>query len=239
VLSIETNIKDKIASYNIVTNCKFEYKGYNVIQDEELWDLIDPKFEYQFLYKKSWLKQQILKLSCDKIKSNNILIVDCDVFFMKPIKLIHKNKFNFYMANEYHKSYFNTNKYILNLDKQTEKSFISDFIVFNSSILKNLKQDIEKQNNDYWVSTLENYLGNDSNFKTLTKMEFPLFSEYELYGSYVYKNYKSSINSLINPIDYKMWLHLDLDKIPKEPKNFLSFIKSKSKNYYQSVCRAL
>jgi hypothetical protein len=235
VLSIETNIKDKIASYNIITDRKFKYRNYNVIEDNEIWDQFDPKFEYQFLYKNNWLKQQILKLACDKIKSNNLLIIDCDVFFIKPVKLIVKNKFNFYMANEYHRSYFNTNQYLLNLDKQTEKSFISDFIIFNSNILKSLKTDIEQKNNDYWVLTLENYLSNSSNFKTLNNMEFPLFSEYELYGSYVYKNYKPLINSLISPIDYKMWIFLELDKIAKEPKKFLSFVKSKSKNYYQSV----
>lgn len=233
ILSIERNIKDKIVSRNIVSDDKFERKGFNVIHDDEIWQAIDPKYSRRTLYENFWLKQQILKLSCDTIQSGNILIVDADLFFLKPMKLIENNKFNFYMAKEFYKNYFYTNKFLLDLDKYARDSFISDFILFNTDVLKEMKSYIEKKFDDNWINVVN---------KRMIRKDRTGLSEYEMYGNFLLKHHRKLVNKLIEPIDYKLWLRLygedmpeNLAEVETNPEKFLEYVHSKSNNYYQSV----
>ena len=233
LLSLERNLKDKVASYNIVTDKKFQLDGFNVIQDEEIWEIIDPKFKNSNLYKNFWLKQQILKLSCDTIKDGNLLIVDVDLFFLKPVKFIENNKFNFYMAHEYFRPYFTTNYYLLDIKKYTRSSFVSDFIIFNADVLKEIKEYVENKFNNNWINVVQ---------KRTNQVNPNGFSEYELYGNYLLKHHPELVNDLIEPIDYKMWLFLyakdrpeNLEEVKTDPEKFLEYVHSRSENYYQSV----
>lgn len=234
IKSIEINVKTPIKSYNIVTKKKFSYKNYNVIEDREIWDLIDRELKFKSLYEYNWIKQQILKLSCDNIQKGNLLIVDADVFFLKPINFIENNKFNFYMALEYNPAYFYTNVYLSGIDKNVKESFISDFMIFNSHILRDIKSHIENYLNISWLDAI-------TSRPNITNTNFN-FSEYELYGNYMVKKYYHLINNLINPIDYKMWLNLygedmpeNLSEVETDPEKFLEYVHSRSNNYYQSV----
>lgn len=100
---------------------------------------------------------------------------------MRPIKFIENNKYNFYFANEYDERYFVMMKHILVLEKQTEKyqSFISDFCLFNTNILCELKTKIKMKYKKSWLEVIENYISN-SNI-------LPIMSEYEIYGNYFFK----------------------------------------------------
>ena len=232
VLSIDRYINDKILSYNIVTDKKFTYEGFNVIEDNDIWNVIDPQFKYKPLYDNNWIKQQIIKLSLDKICKNNILVVDADLFFLKPVTFVENNKHNFYMADEYVTLYFQTADYLCDVKKQTEKSFISDFIIFDESVLGEIKTSIEKNHDEYWVKVINDYI------KIVLKDEQCLkkgLSEYELYGNYLIQNNPEKVNNLVYPIDYQMWVHTFPDDFNCSPEKFLENISLRSNNYYQSV----
>lgn len=237
ILSIKNNIKDRIASKTIISNDIFEYPEFDVIHDDEIWQIIDPesKFKNSTIYKRRWLKQQILKLSCDKIKCDNILIVDVDLFFLKPISLLENKKFNFYMSEEYEKDYFKTNRHLLDLDKHAKNSFISDFMLFNAKILSEIRTHIEMNFDCCWLEAINSYMENLDLFGQK-------ISEYELYGNYLLKHHPYLINKMIDPVDYKMWIYLgkhfnrkNAKDLMNNPENFLEFVKSKSNNYYQSI----
>lgn len=237
VLSIKNNIKDKIVSKTIISNEIFEYPEFDVIHDDEIWKIIDPesKFKESVIYTENWLKQQIIKLFCDKIKSGNILVVDVDLFFIKPITLIENNKYNFFMALEHCEKFFETSKFLIDVDKIAEKSFISDFLLFNDKVLQEIRTKIHNKFNRNIIEVLDDYTKNFNFYKNI-------LSEYELYGNYLLKHHPYLINKMIDPVDYKMWIFLGAYFNPKNikdlinnPENFLEFVKSKSNNYYQSI----
>jgi hypothetical protein len=145
IYCVETFVQDKIVSKTIITNTYFEYNNFKVIEDEYLWSFFDADFKYKNLYyldvfSIGWTKQQILKLSLDSIIDGDILVLDADLLFLSPVKFLDNSQYNFYLATEYDKRYFLTNDYLLKLKKQTKKyqSFITDFAIFNSNILKEL-----------------------------------------------------------------------------------------------------
>jgi hypothetical protein len=233
IYSAETFLQDKIISRTIITEKYFEYKNFNIIEDEYLWSFFDSDFKYKKLYdldifSRGWTKQQILKLSLDKIFSGNILVLDADLLFLSPVKFLENGKYNFYLAHEYDERYFLTNDYLLKLQKQTKKyeSFITDFGIFNSDILKEIKIDIENMHKKCWMSVLDNYIN--------VSKELPLLSEYELYGNYVLMNKKEKVNKIIKPIDYKMRINFNNYK-NYSPEKLLQKIIDNNSNYYQCI----
>jgi hypothetical protein len=233
IYSAETFVQDKIVSKTIITNTYFEYNNFKVIEDEHLWSFFDMDFKYKNLYNLDifsigWTKQQILKLSLDKIINGDILVLDGDLIFLSPVKFLDNNKYNFYLSTEYDERYFLMNEYLLNLKKQTKKyqSFIADFGIFNSKILVELKKNIENIHEKPWLDVLSEYITNSK--------KLPLLSEYELYGNYILKYKRNIVNEIIDPIDYKM--RVDFVNYKKySPEKFILKVKENNKNYYQCI----
>lgn len=231
--SAEKFIQNKIVSKTIISEEYFTYENYNILTDEYVWKIIDPNSCHKDLYKlnifqSGWIKQQILKLGLNNIISGDILILDADLIFLQPIKLIEDDKYNFYLSHEYDERYFFTMDYLLGLKKQTKKyqSFISDFCIFNTCILEELQGKIESRHNKSWLESIQNCI-EDSHF-------LPIISEYEIYGNYVIKNHGEKLNKIIDPIDYKM--RIDFPHYKKySPKNLIRKVQSENKNYYQCI----
>ena len=74
--SIEKHVTDNILSRNIVSNALINVNGYNLIKDNDFWELLHADSRYRNLYNHNWIKQQIFKLNLDKIVTGNVLIVD-------------------------------------------------------------------------------------------------------------------------------------------------------------------
>jgi len=233
VYSISQNVQDNIVSRTIVSNLEFEYPGFDVVSDQTLWHCIDPDFKYKKLFQTNWARQQILKLSIDKIKTGKILVVDADLFFLKPVKFINHGKYNIYTSSDsdYYQPYFDTIKQLLNLNKTLSHSFITDFAVFDTDILAYLKSAIERHTHKNWINAVYDVMLDQE--KDSEQFGHGL-SEFELYGTYLYNNHYETINSVIYPVDYQTWVELPI-KLPAEPVEFLEHLRSKSKNYFQSV----
>jgi hypothetical protein len=250
----ETFIKDKIISKTIITEKYFRYEGYDTLTDQEIWNLIDSKWEYEDLYsmglyKPGWIKQQILKLSLDNFFEGDILILDADLIFLRPIKFIENKKYNFYLGYEYDERYFLMNDILLDLDKQTSKyqSFIIDFGIFNSNILKKIRNEIENKHQKYWLEVIGEYMTpsvvHENFYKNLSSkfnykeyiFKTPILSEYELYGNYFFKKYTNKINNIINTVD----INIGIIKVPDykkyTPQTLIEKLNKCTENYYSCV----
>jgi hypothetical protein len=128
-----------------------------------------------------WYYQQLLKLGASNIDSinENYIVIDADTVFLQPIPFVnYEGQFVFLKATEYHASYFENYKILLNEEPNREFSFISQYMVFNKTIVKRMFLDIEKNFNceNSWNWLIMNKIrGEDAS----------LFSEYETYGHYV------------------------------------------------------
>jgi len=233
VYCIEQNVQDKFVSRTIVADLDFEYPGFDIVTDQEIWDQIDPDFTYKKLFQSNWARQQILKLSVDKIKTGKVLIVDADLFFLKPIRFVVENKYNIYTSSEddYFKPYFDTVKFLINKNKIYSYSFVTDFALFDCDILAKLKTTIEQHTHTNWVDAINTVMLEQEDHSNYFGQGL---SEFELYGTYLYSEHFDKINSIIHPTDYQTWINLDI-KLPAKETEFLDYLRSKSKNYFQSV----
>ncbi len=234
VYSIDKFIQNRIETKTIVSDFKFEYPNFDVITDNEFWKKIDKKFKFKKLYNDTWTRQQILKLNVEKLKKGKILIVDADLIFLKKINLVEKNKFNFYTAIENNPNYFNLISILLDIDKQISQSFITDFAIFDTKVLKKIKIDIEKKHKTFYLEILQNLL--PDSLQARSSNNELLLSEYELYGNYFVRYYKQKVNQIINPKNYQGWIYLE-ENFCKNSKSseVVSHLQSITDNYYQSI----
>ena len=138
--------------------------------------------------RRGWIYQQLIKLSADRLSgTDNFLVFDADHILLKPHRFIEKGKYNFYVSNEFHEVYFNTIKQLLGekYKKGANVSFINDKMIFNKSILKDLKNDISKKSKYHWIKSI---------LDACPESSFSGFSEFETYGTYMYYNHRELFN---------------------------------------------
>lgn len=177
---------------------------------------------YGFPKRAGWYFQQLLKLGIsafDEI-SEDYLVWDADTIPLKPILLYDQDgKYNFVKADEYHKPYFNNYKLLLGEEPNREFSFISQFMIFNKTIVKELLNKIENQHHN-------KYSWDYAIMKNIRGKHGSLFSEYETYGHFIKNHYPEKCNFINLP-----WLREGTDIIgtpfPRE-KN----LRNLSKDYF-------
>lgn len=136
-----------------------------------------------------WYFQQLLKYGVYNLDSlsENYIVLDADTIILKPIEFIQNRKYNFLISEEYNMPYFVNYQNILKEDANRKFSFISQYMVFNKTILKTLLNKIEFNFNHIsswnWI-ILENLTGTTPS----------LFSEYETYGNFIKNNYPTKCN---------------------------------------------
>jgi hypothetical protein len=105
-------------------------------------------------------------------------------------------KYYFDMRIEHNIAYFRTQKNILNLPKTDERSFISEHMLIDTMVMRNLLNKIEENTTFYGDTFFEKILN------AIELDDFPIlsFSEFESYGAfvdtyypnlYIKRNYKS------------------------------------------------
>lgn len=169
-------------------------------------------------HRAGWLYQQFLKLGAPDYILNlddNFLISDSDIVFVNnPYINCQKNVFPYAKAytDEYHAPY--RKHYLKLLQEETTAgfSFINHQMVFNKKYLKKLKNNIEKLHQKIWYEAI---------IDTLDYDEFSNFSEYDLYGNWMLKNY----NGVCSEINMSI---VDYYKIPNEN----DFTECKNKNIH-------
>lgn len=178
-----------------------------------------------------WVRQQIFKLhSFLPFESSQVLVVDADLLYLKPVRLWdEQGRIFFYMENEYFKPYFEVIRDLVGLEKKAEKSFISDQMFFQAAELQALFAEVKTRHQKPFLSVLAELL--DQHPKG-----FQAFSEYELYGTYVLSRKPEMVAGLVtNPLPGlphfhlprpKDWSYEELQKSLKTPHCFLPMAPS-------------
>ena len=131
-----------------------------------------------------WTKQWAM-LNIDRfLEGETFFITDADVIFNTKTQFLHGTKRKFVIEYEYYAPYFNTIKDLTGIEKTLPKkdSFISDFMVFDSRYLRELRN-----SNNVFADT-QTWL------QVVERNKHPTdpciaFSEYELYGTWLYHHY--------------------------------------------------
>ena len=190
----------------IITNIEYDLKIDGcIIVDEKTFPFKMEDMATCFAQQKNdrngWYLQQLLKLYAGCVIDGiceNYLVIDADVFFLKPTSFIEDGKFIFTLGNEYHLPYF---EHMLTLSPTFVKepptisdaghhSGIAHHMMFNAKIVKEIFTMVEKlhDNGPFWKIFINSVVANK------TKPIHPSgASEYEIYFNYMVKNYRNNI----------------------------------------------
>jgi hypothetical protein len=142
-----------------------------------------------------WYFQQLIKLYAGKVIENileNYLVIDADVFFLKPTHFIQNGMPIFSVGDEYHIPYFAHMKRLhQKFEKVYAKSGICHHMMFNKNYIDELFKMVEDTHQKpFWqvfiLSVLEHLNYPDSTVESGA-------SEYELYFNYMIKNHRDKI----------------------------------------------
>ena len=125
---------------------------------------------------------------CNIFQDKYYLIWDSDTIPVKKVNMFNNNGNPFFdVKKEYHEPYFITMKNIFpELGKKYDFSFISEHMIINTKLMKNMINRISDNKNligDTWSEKTINCI--DINHITQSG-----FSEFETYGTFVKEHYK-------------------------------------------------
>jgi hypothetical protein len=184
------NTIDKV--YIVSTPSEFAIKFCNkysciFIDENSICEIKKNQINYPFenLDRSGWLFQQILKLNIyNIIKEENFLIFDSDTILLKKKKFIDIDRFYLSYASWVHEPYFKFIEKVIKIKPARNLSFVSHFMLFNREILRKLNNEIVKQTGIY----LNQLILKHTDYTSISG-----FSEYELYGQFLYFNYPNKI----------------------------------------------
>ena len=165
-----------------------------------------------------WYFQQLLKLYCGfYIESmlDNYLVIDADVFFLKPTQFMVNGLLAYSVGNEYHPPYFTHLALLHNtFTKQTNASGICHHMLFNKNYIKEIFDIVETfHNKPFWQIFI---------LSVKEHLNHPLYSnesgasEYELYFNYMLHNYPNLI--YVRNLNWKNLSYADY-KVGRYPAN--------------------
>lgn len=129
----------------------------------------------------AWLFQQLLKLNADTVtEMDNFLILDADTAFTRPRVFLFREKTIFDVSTERHEPYHRVYEKILKRATKFELSFVTHYMLFNKTIVGQLKAEIESIHKKRWDAVI---LENTDYTSTSG------FSEYEMYGNYLFDTF--------------------------------------------------
>ena len=122
-----------------------------------------------------WYFQQFLKIgfALSEYAKDYYLIWDSDTVPLQKISFFENNNILLNPKKEHHQPYFDTIKKLFNVDSFANYSFISEHMMIDTSIMREMISVISKDNN--WVDTI------------LSNCDYSInqsFSEFETYGTY-------------------------------------------------------
>ena len=129
-----------------------------------------------------WYYQQLLKLYTHYVIpgiSSNILILDSDTIFLKPVDFINdKGAAIFSTYRQYHKPYFQHAKRLLpNFEKVNSRSGITNYMLFQKPVLDRIFQEVESlHQKPFWKIFC--------NLVDTKDLSFAGASEFEIYFNY-------------------------------------------------------
>jgi hypothetical protein len=166
-----------------------------IIIDETIFPFTIHDLNIQFgkNTRNGWYLQQLIKMYAGIVIPGILekyLVVDCDTLFLKPTTFITQDgKYNYATGNEYHIPYFiHMNKLDTSFKKNLPVSGICHHMFFDTKIVNELINKVEKNNNNskkFWQLFLD----------VVDLKEFPKSgaSEYEIYFNYMYSYHKDKM----------------------------------------------
>jgi len=137
-----------------------------------------------------WYLQQILKIEFIRRQNEdeNILIWDSDTVPLKKLDFINERGIlEMYEGIHHpriHEPYFNTIKSILGIDREINKSFISQNMIVKSKWIVNLCDSIQEHTGEFnWINALLSRIDYNSSISA--------FSEYETIGTFINKYFNT------------------------------------------------
>ncbi|WP_028551589.1 DUF6492 family protein [Paenibacillus sp. UNC451MF] len=189
----------------------------NINYQSKTWDL------------SGWLYQQLLKLSGDTLSaSKHYLVIDADTMLIRPHVFKVGGKTVFYCRKWSQNEYFKTYKKLMGKSRKSRLSFVTHYMLFERSKVKQLKQVIESKHNRSWYSAI---------MRSMNKSKRFAFSEFETYGNFIHSTtpdkliLKPAMNRSFN------WSlnQISQSKLTSLAKKYRSISLHKRKGYRKSV----
>lgn len=143
-----------------------------------------------------WLFQQLLKLNGDTVcKSDFYLVMDADTVLIRPHIFRKGHKTVFYCRNWTQPEYYKTYLKLLKKKPSSRLSFVTHYMLFEKTKLKQLKNTIEANHQVSWYSAI---------LRNINKTKPYGFSEFETYGNFLYSKFpkgwiqKQALNKSLN-----------------------------------------
>jgi len=165
-----------------------------------------------------WLYQQFLKLAGDLISSReHFFVLDADTVLIRPQVFETNNKIIFLHSDEYILPYYDAYQKLLGYYPSTGISFVAHQMLFQRSIVSELRDAIEENNQRKpWYSAI---------YDTIDRRLISSFSEYELYGHWMMDNHR-------NAIDREYWFNYH---IPFQNDRMIQRLSSELRDRYRSI----
>lgn len=134
-----------------------------------------------------WFLQQFIKIGYAKVCPDDYYLAwDADTVPLRPISFFDKSSSKplLNLKREYVPAYFETLLHLLGLDKRCPESFITEHMLFDKTLCKNMIADIESntslRGNAFWEKCI---------YASCFEKVKQSFSEFETYGTYVMTKY--------------------------------------------------
>lgn len=206
-------------------------KGCRFVNEDTVLPITKKDIHYQSKTwdRTGWLYQQLLKLNGDTLSSSKYyMVIDADTVLIRPHVFKVGDKTVFYCRNWSQNEYFNTYRKLMGRNRSARLSFVTHYMLFEKSKVKQLKQAIESKHNTSWYSAI---------MKSMNRSKQFAFSEFETYGNFLYS---SSANKMILKPALNKSLHLSNSQITPSrmsslAKRYRSISLHKRKGYVKTV----
>ena len=170
---------------NLIINYSFEVIAEDLIISQ--WDIARVKSRLgKFENRAGWYYQQFLKLAyCSIAEQGRYVIWDADTVCLDAPIFEIEGKFVFTPSRERHEPYYSTLKKLTGSDILSERSFISQYMVIDTTICREMLSEIATRSKaGDWIDAIMSCLPLDCQSE---------FSEYETYGNYMLNNYPDRV----------------------------------------------
>jgi len=160
------------------------------------------KYTHKEFDRSGWLFQQLLKLSGEKIvKNNKYIIVDSDTLLIHKHQFLDNERSVFFQSTEWNEPYFRSFKNLFGYEAPHHLSLTSHMMIFDTSMLKEMKKEIEEKHHVSWDKAYINVCD-----KTVASG----ISDYDTYAQWMIYNYPDKVylkpfyNKSLNRNDFNM-----------------------------------
>ena len=133
--------------------------------------------------REGWFFQQLLKLGFDEFcEQEQYVVVDADTIFLKPRIFTYGDQVMFDTGDSVHLPYRTAYRRLMGFEATAHKSLVAHCMLFEKTVLRELKNHIEAQHNVSW---------DDAILATADYSSASFFSEYETYGNFFLRCHKN------------------------------------------------